>query len=308
MKPERFDLINSPHSSIMWNLNKSINDPNIRNIIADRIAQFLPIRSPFSEFKGSTAHQTLIKLLKDEGWVGLKQKLNDPDIAKIITYFEQCDDTVVEKSLTHYKIADIVNAPYLLQLAVNSEILHTVASYLKVAPTVVDICAWWSHATDKEPFGAQILHRDRDDFRFCKLFLYLTDVNTDNGPHTFLPRSHTVEGMTKLFENRNNQPDQIQRAFTNDSRQSSDWIRTQCESDILEIIGDRGSAFLVNTFGYHCGKPPRKGSRLVFQVVYAQQAYNRRIERLSQTHHLPLPDFVTNNAMARYACRLIGKA
>ena len=292
----------------MWNLNKSINDPNIRDMIADRIAQFLPIQTPFSEPKNHSALHELSNKLRTEGWVSLKGKLSDSYIKKIIEYFEQCSETVIEKSLTHYQITDIFRAPYLLELAVNRDILDTVANHLKVAPTIVDICAWWSHATDSKPFGAQILHRDRDDFRFCKLFVYLTDVKIDNGPHTFLPGSHTVEGIEKLFKARNIQSDQIQKVFKNDSRESSDWIRDQFTSNILEITGKRGSMFLVNTFGYHCGKPPRQGSRLVFQVVYAQQAYNRRIERLSQTHHLPLPEFINNDAMARYACRLIGKA
>ena len=148
----------------------------------------------------------------------LEPVLNREMVDDVVKYFATVSDTENEQTLRNFKLGDILRAPHLIGIACHPGILTVVAAYLKTVPTIIDLCAWWSDPTDSVPFGAQIPHRDRDDFRFCKLFVYLTDVGPDDGPHTFLPMSHSRAGMLELCKAYNVDPELINQAFEVNSR------------------------------------------------------------------------------------------
>ena len=68
-------------------------------------------------------------------------------------------------------MAAIANEPYTLSI---------VERYLGATPTILGYTAWWSFAQPDEARDAQLFHQDMDDYRFVKMFIYLSDV----GPRT----------------------------------------------------------------------------------------------------------------------------
>ena len=67
--------------------------------------------------------------------------------------------------------------------------------YLRCEPIFAGIKAWWSlaepAAPDEKLSGcAQLYHADFDYPAFIKFFLYLTDVDVDNGPFTYIEGTH----------------------------------------------------------------------------------------------------------------------
>lgn len=155
--------------------------------------------------------------------------------------------------VSHYRDADIVRVPHLLELANNPRVLAPVARWLGGRPTLAALRLWWSTPSgDGTPEHAELFHRDVDDLRFVKLFVYLTDVTDSTGPHVFVDGSHLVDRLTEI---RRYEDEEVEAAF------GADTIR--------RLVGPAGTAFLENTYGMHRGVPPVAGPRLIFQPLYA---------------------------------------
>ncbi len=276
--PYRGDLEDILHGNVLWNINKNTNDPNQRALFAQVAAALSPGRQIWSEISFDDQSKQAAAALQQNGFVNLSPLLSGDLANETIQYFTNISEFERDQTLRYFKISDILKAPHLLGIACHPTLWTLIAAYLKTAPTIIDLCAWWSDPRDNVPFGAQIPHRDRDDFRFCKLFVYLTDVGPEDGPHTYLPRSHSLAGMQELCNAHNVDSRLIPQAFDVNSRKQSNWTFENFREAMVEFTGPAGTAFIVNTFGYHFGKVPRKSARFVFQAVYGQMSYNYRAE------------------------------
>lgn len=154
--------------------------------------------------------------------------------------------------VVHHFPADVLRAPHLVQLANRVDILEAAASFLGCKPTIGYMTAWWSFPTAKGAQHAEWFHRDVDDWRFVKLFVYMTDVTEANGPHVYVKGSALSDRLLRV---RRYGDQEVQRAFP--------------AASCLRVTGDAGSAFLEDTFGMHKGEPVISGYRLMFQVVYS---------------------------------------
>ena len=107
-------------------------------------------------------------------------------------------------------------------------------------------------ARDGNPEGTQVYHRDPDDWRFLKVFIYLTDVGTETGPHAYVRGSHLTAGRIRSHPYA---PQQLMERYGADN--------------IQLIVGPRGTAFLADTWGIHSGQVPRRAPRLILQAQYS---------------------------------------
>jgi len=160
------------------------------------------------------------------------------------------------------KCEDLIYAPGLFDL-VGSKALIDVASGFFGAQCKVDyIGAWWSYPQDDkdasgqfEPDVTQLFHRDIDTLNALKFFIYLTDVNDENGPHLVIPGSQNFK--FKTFK---------------DKKHSDDEVIDFCNKNNLKlfrITGKKGSNFFEDVFNLHRGTTPVKGRRLIFEVIYS---------------------------------------
>lgn len=147
----------------------------------------------------------------------------------------------------------VVSCPHLLDVANNPKILAAIEGIFGCKPTIGYISAWWSVPTpDGKPRHAENFHRDVDDVHFIKLFLYLTEVKPENGPHEFIRGSHA---LTQLSDIKRHTDEEVLAAFGPDR--------------LMSFAGPPGTIFLENTFGLHRGQPVRSGRRLILQIVYS---------------------------------------
>jgi len=151
-----------------------------------------------------------------------------------------------------YEPEAVVSCPHVFALANDPFILGVVERALGCKPTVGYLAAWWSFKGHDVGEQAELFHRDLDDWRFFKLFVYLTDVDAEAGPHAFVPGSQAVPRLLRVGRYSD---DQIAAAFGTGA--------------VHYFTGARGTAFLEDTFGLHRGLPPRSRNRLVLQVVYS---------------------------------------
>ncbi len=151
-----------------------------------------------------------------------------------------------------FSTEDIINSPYALKWVNDERVLKIVESVLGVKPTLSNLSVWWSYPGHETPQEAESFHRDVDDLRFIKLFIYMTDVGPSSGPHVFVPGSHKNPKFRKI---RRYSDEEVESAFS--------------KSGIKYFIGSKGTAFLENTFGLHKGQLPSSERRLLFQAQYS---------------------------------------
>jgi hypothetical protein len=155
--------------------------------------------------------------------------------------------------MASYPLQTILECPHLLEAVNRPEILELARQYLGCEPTLSSLRIDWSfHCEAGPPPDVQRFHRDYDDWRFFKLFVYLTDVEEQNGPHEFVARSHVASG--KLFAT---------------PFEPSEILWTYGQNSIVRVLGPMGTTFLVDTWGIHRGSVPQAGRRLMFQAQYS---------------------------------------
>ena len=96
--------------------------------------------------------------------------------------------------------------------------------------------------------NALAYHSDCRYRRFFKVFIYLNDVVSFNGPHCFVKTSH---------RNKHNYFNGLLRVYSNEE------VSKYYQDEIVSIEGNAGHLFLEDTFGLHKGSIIKKGYRIV---------------------------------------------
>ena len=207
------------------------------------------------------------KELNERGITYLGKILDDDTIEEVKEYISslKCHDTWAPElgefqldevsNKTHtasFKREDLVLNQTILDIANNKGVLEIAKKYLGATPTISNVNAWWSFGHRKKAQEAQNFHRDNDDIKFCKLFVYLTDVNKESGPHVYV--ENTVKS-DKLRKVRRYEDDEVEAAFG--------------EENIKTLIYPKGHAFIEDTYGMHKGQLPISENRLLFQVQFS---------------------------------------
>ncbi len=156
----------------------------------------------------------------------------------------------------------IIDFPVLQNLIFDKSILFIAQKYLKTKPILDLFSMWWS-----VPFNglgksnaAQMYHFDLDRIKFLKFFFYITDVDTDTGPHCYVLASHK----------------KIHPSLKRDGRYTDDDVtRAFGEKNIVELVGEAGTIIVADTRGLHKGKELTKGKRLIFQIEFSNSMFGQ---------------------------------
>lgn len=244
-------------------LQRRVRNPKQRNKLADMIALRRPQKAWTAHVDPSVAAALatdgigmLGTLLQPEQLTDIRSYLKgklvaDPYLIGSPPFYPGANDRPALTHVAYHDAADVLAAPHLLALANRPELLALAESFLGCKPTIGYLAAWWSYAANDGAQAAENFHRDVDDLRFLKLFVYLTDVAADQGPHVYVRGSARSKQLSSI---RRFSDSEVEAAFGRDA--------------ITTIAGKAGDAFLENTFGLHKGTPVQQAYRLIFQVVY----------------------------------------
>jgi len=141
--------------------------------------------------------------------------------------------------------------------------IHLSRAYFGSQAMLKELGLWWSPglgANRPDSNAAQMFHFDYDAAPvWLKYFVYLNDVGSHNGPHVFVRGSHRL-GQEKSRSI-------IARGY---ERVSDEEIeQTYGRDNVLEMTGPKGTVFAVDTMGFHKGKLPVSGYRLLAQLEFA---------------------------------------
>ena len=178
----------------------------------------------------------------------------------------------MEQARAHSHVAPIperqvANCPHLFEILLSPAVLNLVAATLGATPALINLSSWWSFAREGEAREAQLFHMDLDDYRFCKVFIYLTDVEEDTGPHTYVPTTHRLD-VIKAARERADDPGAFTTWYIESLRKTDEEVVRHFGIDPVNITGKAGSCMLVNTFGLHKGTKPERADRLLCQATF----------------------------------------
>lgn len=185
-----------------------------------------------------------------------------PEISEYINrnapldYIYDFDDKIV---LSHESFRKIVFDPFLLKIAQH---------YLGPAATLHFVSAWWSTAQSSKQdlsHAAQLFHIDLDIIKWVNIFIYLNDVDDQNGPHVYVRKSHK-DKPASIFSDRRIADDEILQFYE--------------EEDIIKLTGIKGTTLIVDTEGYHKGEPLISGERLILQIRFAVSRFGKTYPQL----------------------------
>lgn len=162
-------------------------------------------------------------------------------------------------SVGHERIGFDLN-PF-IRLALERKVLDVVNSYMEMfskffyfslAETIPD--------PEQDPIRSQRWHRDPDDIKLCKMFIYITDVDEESGPFTYIRQSHMGGRWRGVFEQK--VPQRI--------RPDDGVVEKFVQREYIKVCtGRAGTIIFCDTSGLHRGGLARSKHRLMFTAEYS---------------------------------------
>ncbi len=157
----------------------------------------------------------------------------------------------------------------MLKIGLKEEFLYLASLYLGIYPFLGRFYAWYDFPTNENETSTQCWHRDTDDKKFFKIFIYLNEVNNGNGPFCYIKKTHqsnkNVEAK-KHFKKTNHSTFNI--------LEDNDVKNLYLEQDIMECNGSLGTTIFADTSGYHRGKKLKNDKRIMLVFEYFSQSTN----------------------------------
>lgn len=272
---------------------------------------------PMYEFNGSAGDliqvqpkkvSSAILDLRSKGYHIFENKLSEEMCSRLLSYglsnpcesraMDGDDSGIVKKGLYSRAAPETVRYDFSINdLLANEDIQNLLSDmslcalaqqYLGSRPVIDVLSMWWhtaySNMPDKE--AAQFYHFDMDRPKWLKFFIYLTDVNSDSGAHSFVEGSHKVDGIPAFMLNKGY------------ARLTDDEVESFYGRDKLhEFSAPRGTIIAEDTRGLHKGKHVKKGDRLILQIQFSNCLFGGSYPKTQFPEHRTIK---LQNAISRY--------
>ena len=235
--------------------------------------------------------QTFVKEIDQNGFYVFEQTLDHIKINELISFASETpinynilmEDESVVSSSDLKKYSEFKNTSNIFQfndskVMFNSELLkniffdmnflHLANEYLKSKPIIDAFTMWWSNPVSQLPAkfqfnfknsAAQMFHYDFDRMKILKFFIYLTDVDDNNGPHVFVKGSHKKPAFF----------------LTQDGRYDDNLIYSKFGENVINLKGKKGTIIAVDTRGLHKGLELLEGERLILQIEFTNSLFGK---------------------------------
>ena len=257
-----------PLHSLMYYTQRVVTPLRLRKAVVRSLAGYLRVRHGMPEHKHSAdlAHEKTLATLHADGHALLGALLTQAQLDDIHRYLADkllaphgrnlptfpSDQPPAGMRMAEYSLADTLACPHLLALANSPGLVRLAAQYIGCKPTISAIGLRWSYPQAGSGRGLQGFHRDCDDWRFIKVFVYLTDVDEAAGPHIYVTGTHQEHCSVRL------QP-----------YSDEEIVSRYGEPRIASVTGPAGTGFAVDTRGIHKGLVPTQKPRLLLQIQYS---------------------------------------
>lgn len=163
-----------------------------------------------------------------------------------------------------YAVADLLNQADVQALLADPSLLALAQAYLGCRPRADVLSMWWHTPFHQQPDSeaAQYYHFDMDRLKWFKVFIYLTDVGPDDGPHAFIAGSHRSGAIPASM---------LRKGYV---RLSDDEVLGHFGTDRQVVFAaPRGTVIVEDTRGLHKGNAVRGQSRLILQLQFSNSLF-----------------------------------
>lgn len=158
-----------------------------------------------------------------------------------------------------------------MRLAISEEVLSVVNGYMgmfaKFFFSALDLTLKVPETAPR--VRSQNWHRDPEDKKMVKMFVYLSDVDTGAGPFTYIKGSHMGGRWAHIF------PQKPPKGSYPPEEEVTNIIP---KSDITVATGKAGTVVFADTAGLHRGGYAHHSERLMFTAEYSSKASLRPIK------------------------------
>lgn len=265
LKPLRgFD----PIHSFMYYSQRIVTQPTLRRCVVGALRKHIRASqgAPAISEALTAADQASLRQLNESGYAPLQGLLSERQIAEIHAFMRDkrlkdrvhggrvftIDSVPDDARIGDYALKDMVDCPHILELANSPSLLRLAARYIGCKPTLSALGMRWSFPGPESGSILQAFHRDSDDWRFFKVFIYLTDVDDGSGPHVYVRGSHLTKQPIRLHK-------------------YSDALveRMHGADSMISVTGKAGFSFAADTSGIHKGMAPQRHARCLLQFQYS---------------------------------------
>lgn len=267
-----FDFINKIILSLNNNKKTKINkkDLNIENEV------FIP--------KISDNEETILNTIKKDSYYIFSSKLDEKICDDIIDYLFKIDgygnknlnkitklsNKTKDVSYINFHEEDLIKNKNIQALCVNDLILKTCRNYFKSEPILSNIGIAVTYPTDAPKTEyAQLYHFDLDRIKWLKFFIYLTDVNENDGPHCFIKGTHKAFSKPYALVKKGYQRINDEEFFKSVDK-NKEYI----------ITGSRGTMFIGDSSAFHKGLNPSNRHRIMLQLEYTNSLFGAKVDRV----------------------------
>lgn len=194
--------------------------------------------------------RNVVSELQRDGIARLPDLFSATQLADVVDHFTSQRFAHRTKTTAAYSLESIVACPWLMEAVNRLDMLRLASAYIGCMPTLQALGVRWSYP-GKASADVQAFHRDPDDWRFLKLFVYLTNVDEESGPHVYVAGTHRTRSPW--------------RAKT----YAQSMIESRYGENVRTILGASGTTFAADTNGIHAGIPPTQTPRLLLQAQYS---------------------------------------
>jgi hypothetical protein len=242
----------------MFYLQRFVLEYHAREAIAAAFSKRLP-QAPAANDPSQRA-TALAEQFRKAGVVVLPDLLNQAEVADIRACLstKPCWGGSIHK---YYDLEDLLQTPGIVGLINHPLIVSVAQRVLGCKPTLSEVAAWWLYhdfdpveGTRDHSFYADRpleYHRDIDDWMVVRVLIYLTDVASDSGPHTYLQNSNRKN--LRLFRSAN----------------LGDSSLSPMLKERLDITGKAGTVIMMNPYGLHRAVVPKSSDRLILGYSFS---------------------------------------
>jgi hypothetical protein len=174
-----------------------------------------------------------------------------------------------QANFARYPTATVMDCPHLLEIATDPLVLAAVERHLGTLPTTLGFAAWWSFADRDAAEKTQLFHWDGAfDLRYCKLLIYLTDVDGDSGPHVIFDGTHGPVALGRLHRERAGDGNAFLRWYMRPEWKTDAEAAHWVGRSPTVVAGPAGTRFLTSTRALHKALLPTRRDRLMCQAIY----------------------------------------
>ena len=225
----------------------------------------------------------IVNILNDKGYFVfdkvLDQKICDNifEIARNMSFTtavdslkgEYIDFNSIKGEVCNLENNDILKVDVIRKLICDDLFIAVAEKYFN-SEVIFDFPAmWWSFPFPKRSNmdNAQYFHFDFDRVKWLKVFIYLVDVDENNGPHSYIEKSHKTDSKPVEL---------LKRGY---ARISDQEIRKYYKHEDIKILtAKKGTIIFGDTKCWHKGNPLISGHRLLVEFQYTSSLYGALIK------------------------------